>query len=80
MICHLTIYSFLQSQKEVAMIAEMIHIASLIHDDVIDQAELRRGKPSANVLWNQKKVSPNLYFIGYSQLCTIYHNFLLSKV
>lgn len=66
MICHLIIYSFLQSQKEVAMIAEMIHIASLIHDDVIDQAELRRGKPSANVLWNQKKVS-QLIFSGSLQ-------------
>jgi hypothetical protein len=39
------------------MIAEMIHSASLIHDDVIDQSFSRRGKPSVNVLWNHKKVS-----------------------
>ncbi|KAG8313688.1 Decaprenyl-diphosphate synthase subunit 1 [Homalodisca vitripennis] len=38
------------------MIAEMIHSASLIHDDVIDQSDFRRGKPSVNVLWNHKKV------------------------
>jgi decaprenyl-diphosphate synthase subunit 1 len=38
------------------MIAEMIHSASLIHDDVVDQADFRRGKPSVNVLWNHKKV------------------------
>ena len=34
-----------------ASIVELIHIASLLHDDVIDKAQLRRGKPSANALW-----------------------------
>lgn len=47
----------LASQKQVAMISEMIHSASLIHDDVVDQADCRRGKPSVNVLWNHKKVA-----------------------
>ncbi|XP_015588460.1 decaprenyl-diphosphate synthase subunit 1 [Cephus cinctus] len=47
----------LASQRQVAMIAEMIHSASLIHDDVIDQSDFRRGKPSVNVLWSQKKVT-----------------------
>jgi geranylgeranyl pyrophosphate synthase len=47
----------LASQRQVAMISEMIHSASLIHDDVVDQADFRRGKPSVNVLWNHKKVS-----------------------
>lgn len=51
-------FSILRSQRHVAMIAEMIHSASLIHDDVIDQADFRRGKPSANVIWSHKKVSP----------------------
>lgn len=45
----------LQSQKSVAMVAEMIHTASLVHDDVIDTADTRRGKASVNVLWGQKK-------------------------
>ena len=45
----------LNSQKRVALIIEMIHTASLIHDDVIDSADTRRGKPSVNVLWGQKK-------------------------
>ncbi|CAH8458968.1 unnamed protein product [Heterobilharzia americana] len=35
------------SQHEIAKIAEMIHTASLIHDDLIDSASLRRGKTSA---------------------------------
>src|ERR1700744_5463409 len=30
---------------------EMIHAATLVHDDVIDVAQTRRGRPSANVQW-----------------------------
>lgn len=45
----------LDSQKTVAMVTEMIHTASLVHDDVIDTADTRRGKPSVNILWGQKK-------------------------
>ncbi|XP_012283253.1 decaprenyl-diphosphate synthase subunit 1 isoform X1 [Orussus abietinus] len=47
----------LVKQRQVAMIVEMIHSASLIHDDVIDQSNFRRGKPSVNALWSQKKVA-----------------------
>lgn len=35
----------------VAAAMEMVHVASLLHDDVIDGAEVRRGNPSANVSW-----------------------------
>ncbi|KAL6260090.1 hypothetical protein P5V15_007629 [Pogonomyrmex californicus] len=45
------------SQRQIAMISEMIHAASLLHDDVIDQSDIRRGKPSVNVVWSQKKVA-----------------------
>lgn len=45
----------LECQKNVAMATEMIHTASLVHDDVIDTADVRRGKASVNVLWGQKK-------------------------
>lgn len=38
------------------MIAEMIHTASLMHDDVIDAADTRRGKTSINQVWGQRKV------------------------
>ncbi|XP_071866039.1 decaprenyl diphosphate synthase subunit 1 qless [Bombus fervidus] len=47
----------LDSQRQVAMITEMIHNASLMHDDVIDLPTFRRGKPSINVVWNEKKVT-----------------------
>jgi octaprenyl-diphosphate synthase len=32
-------------------VVEILHAATLVHDDVIDQAETRRGRPSANVQW-----------------------------
>jgi len=36
---------------QLAAVVEMIHAATLVHDDVIDVAETRRGRPSPNVLW-----------------------------
>jgi len=35
-------------------IIEMIHAASLLHDDVIDEADTRRGKPSINAIFDNK--------------------------
>jgi octaprenyl-diphosphate synthase len=32
-------------------VVELLHTATLIHDDVVDQAPIRRGKPSANARW-----------------------------
>jgi octaprenyl-diphosphate synthase len=37
-----------------AAITEMIHIATLLHDDVIDEAETRRNDATANVLWGNE--------------------------
>jgi octaprenyl-diphosphate synthase len=39
------------SAVRLAAVVEMIHTATLVHDDVIDIAETRRGKPSPNVVW-----------------------------
>ncbi|NLT96070.1 MAG: heptaprenyl diphosphate synthase [Clostridia bacterium] len=33
---------------------ELIHMSSLVHDDVIDQADIRRGKSTVRVLWGNK--------------------------
>ena len=43
----------LNSYKAAAMI-ELLHIATLIHDDVVDEAEKRRGFPSINRVWKNK--------------------------
>lgn len=37
-----------------AFLVEMIHTASLVHDDVVDEAYVRRGKPSVNALWRSR--------------------------
>ncbi|MDR2912455.1 MAG: polyprenyl synthetase family protein [Alistipes sp.] len=37
-----------------AMLVEMMHAASLVHDDVIDQSDLRRGKPSVRAMWGSR--------------------------
>jgi octaprenyl-diphosphate synthase len=34
-----------------AAVVEMIHTATLVHDDVIDIAKTRRGRPSSNAIW-----------------------------
>lgn len=35
---------------------ELIHTASLLHDDVVDETKKRRGKKTANIIWGNKEV------------------------
>ena len=35
--------------------AEMLHVATLVHDDAIDRADTRRGKPTINSIWGSDK-------------------------
>ncbi|KAG6819545.1 hypothetical protein H0H93_010791 [Arthromyces matolae] len=44
----------LPTQKRLAQIVEMMHTASLLHDDVIDESALRRGQPSAPAAFGNK--------------------------
>jgi len=39
---------------KVASLLEILHVATLIHDDVVDDSELRRGWPSVGKLWKNK--------------------------
>ena len=36
-------------------VVEMVHTATLVHDDIIDGADRRRGRPSANTAWGNEK-------------------------
>ncbi|UCF63919.1 MAG: polyprenyl synthetase family protein [bacterium] len=37
-----------------AVVVELLHTATLVHDDVVDEAELRRGFPTINKIWKNK--------------------------
>jgi len=57
-----------------AAIVEMIHAASLLHDDVIDEAYTRRSKPSLNALYGNKTaimLGDILYSKGFLELNNI---------
>ena len=44
----------LKENASLAASLELIHMATLVHDDVIDEASTRRGQPTANALWDNK--------------------------
>jgi octaprenyl-diphosphate synthase len=44
-----------QGAIRLGAVVEMIHTATLVHDDIIDEAETRRGRPSANTQWGNAK-------------------------
>ncbi len=37
-----------------ACLVELLHTATLIHDDIVDQSDTRRGQPSVNALWHNQ--------------------------
>ncbi|MBF97203.1 MAG: Octaprenyl-diphosphate synthase [Alphaproteobacteria bacterium MarineAlpha9_Bin4] len=47
-------YHFGSRHIELAACVELIHMASILHDDVVDESKLRRGKTTANNLWGNK--------------------------
>lgn len=62
------------SVVKTAAIVEMIHAASLLHDDVIDDAYTRRAKPSLNALYGNKTaimLGDILYSKGFLELNNI---------
>jgi len=40
---------------QVAAAVELLHTATLLHDDVVDLSQLRRGRPSANAVWGNRR-------------------------
>ena len=41
----------LPEHGDLATIVELIHAATLVHDDILDHADMRRGQPTANAKW-----------------------------
>jgi octaprenyl-diphosphate synthase len=44
-----------QGAIRLGAVVEMVHTATLVHDDIIDGADTRRGRPSANAAWGNEK-------------------------
>ncbi len=42
------------AHQKLAATVEFIHTATLLHDDVVDESQKRRGRPTANLLWDNK--------------------------
>ena len=58
-----------------ATFVEMLHTATLIHDDVVDEANERRGAASINALWkNRVAVNVGDYWIAQSLLIALKNN------
>ncbi len=45
---------------ELATVIEFLHTATLLHDDVVDMSEMRRGRPTANTRWD----NPSSVLVG----------------
>jgi len=58
---------FPQNTYSIAAILEIIHTASLLHDDVVDQAEIRRKTPTVNALFgNEASILVGDYLLSLS--------------
>jgi octaprenyl-diphosphate synthase len=50
---------------KLAMAVEFMHTATLLHDDVVDESDMRRGKQAARIIWgNQASVLVGDYLLG----------------
>lgn len=68
---------------DLAVIVELIHLASLIHDDILDGAEIRRARPSTNAKWGTEisVLLGDCLFAYALKLCTRFENHdILCKV
>jgi octaprenyl-diphosphate synthase len=50
-----TLDYFGPSAVRLGAVVEMVHTATLVHDDIIDGAQIRRGRPSPNTTWGNEK-------------------------
>jgi octaprenyl-diphosphate synthase len=68
--------------RQLAAVVEMIHTATLVHDDVIDVATTRRGRPSSNMVWGNhvSVLGGDWLYMQAFQLALRQHNFHILDV
>lgn len=65
-----------QNHLNLAAAIEFIHTTTLLHDDVVDQSRQRRGRPTANLLWDNKSsiLVGDFFFARAFQLMVATHS------
>lgn len=65
-----------------AAAVELIHTASLVHDDIIDESRVRRGKPSVNALWGNRAavLAGDFLFARAFELIAACKNYELNRI
>ena len=68
-------------QIDLAVVVELIHLASLIHDDVLDNAEIRRARPTMNAKWGVELsvLLGDCLFAHALKLCTRFEDASISR-
>ncbi len=69
-----------QQHISLAAIVEFIHTATLLHDDVVDASELRRGRETANTVWGNEAsvlVGDFLYSRAFQMMVELENNRIL---
>jgi octaprenyl-diphosphate synthase len=60
------------AQTNYAAAVEFMHNATLLHDDVVDESDLRRGRPAARIIWGtQASVLVGDYLLGQAFLMMV---------
>jgi octaprenyl-diphosphate synthase len=67
---------------QLGAVVELVHAATLVHDDVIDAAETRRGRPSTNVKWGNHTcvLAGDWLYMQAFQIALREHNFAILEL
>ncbi|MEM6822385.1 MAG: polyprenyl synthetase family protein [Verrucomicrobiota bacterium] len=71
-----------ESHIDLAVILEIVHLATLVHDDILDNASLRRGKPTMKAKWGSEisVLLGDCLFAHALKLCTRFEDLKIARV